>query len=47
MTRLREHFSESQIVELTLRAALCAFFARFNEALDIQLEPEYVTADAA
>ena len=47
VTRLREHFSESQIVELTLRAALCAFFARFNEALDVQLEPEYVTADAA
>ncbi|WP_050477709.1 carboxymuconolactone decarboxylase family protein [Herbaspirillum rhizosphaerae] len=45
--RLREHFSESQIVELTLRAALCAFFARFNEALDVQLEPEYATADAA
>jgi len=44
---LREHFSESQIVELTLRAALCAFFARFNEALDVQLEPEYHTADAA
>ncbi|MFL9876903.1 carboxymuconolactone decarboxylase family protein [Herbaspirillum rhizosphaerae] len=47
VTRLREHFSESQVVELTLRAALCAFFARFNEALDVQLEPEYVTADAA
>jgi uncharacterized peroxidase-related enzyme len=47
VTRLREHFSESQIVELTLRAALCAFFARFNEALDVQLEPQYVTADAA
>lgn len=47
VVRLREHFSESQIVELTLRAALCAFFARFNEALDVQLEPEYVTADAA
>jgi len=47
VTRLRENFSESQIVELTLRAALCAFFARFNEALDVQLEPEYVTADAA
>lgn len=39
--RLREHFDESQIVELTLRAALCAFFARFNEALDVQLEPQY------
>ncbi|MBB3211883.1 putative peroxidase-related enzyme [Herbaspirillum sp. Sphag1AN] len=46
VTRLREHFSESQVVELTLRAALCAFFARFNEALDVQLEPEYVAAAA-
>ncbi|EJN09432.1 carboxymuconolactone decarboxylase family protein [Herbaspirillum sp. YR522] len=41
VARLREHFDESQIVELTLRAALCAFFARFNEALDVQLEPQY------
>lgn len=47
VARLREHFSESQVVELTLRAALCAFFARFNEALDVQLEPEYLSADAA
>ncbi|MFJ3054501.1 carboxymuconolactone decarboxylase family protein [Herbaspirillum sp. NPDC087042] len=41
VARLREHFNESQIVELTLRAALCAFFARFNEALDVQLEAQY------
>ncbi|EOA05798.1 hypothetical protein HFRIS_005048 [Herbaspirillum frisingense GSF30] len=44
VARLREHFDESQIVELTLRAALCAFFARFNEALDVQLEPQYQSA---
>lgn len=33
--RLRAHFSESQIVELTLRIALAGFFNRFNDALQI------------
>ena len=33
--RLRRHFSESQIVELTLRIALAGFFNRFNDALQI------------
>jgi len=33
--RLRRHFSEAQIVELTLRIALAGFFNRFNEALQI------------
>jgi uncharacterized peroxidase-related enzyme len=36
--RLREHFSEEQIVELTLRTALCGFFNRFNEAMGIEME---------
>lgn len=36
--RLREHFSEAQIVELTLRTVLCGFFNRFNEALQIEME---------
>ncbi len=36
--RLKEHFSEEQIVELTLRTALCGFFNRFNEALQIGME---------
>jgi len=36
--RLRAHFSEAQIVELTLRIALCGFFNRFNDALQIGLE---------
>jgi uncharacterized peroxidase-related enzyme len=35
---LREHFSEAQIVELTLRTALCGFFNRFNDALQIGIE---------
>ncbi len=32
---LRTHFSEAQLVELTLRIALCGFFNRFNQALQI------------
>jgi uncharacterized peroxidase-related enzyme len=36
--RLKEHFSEEQIVELTLRTALCGFFNRFNDALQIGME---------
>jgi uncharacterized peroxidase-related enzyme len=33
--RLRKHFTEAQMVELTLRIALCGFFNRFNDALQI------------
>ena len=36
--RLRAHFTDEQIVELTLRTALCGFFNRFNEALQIEME---------
>jgi alkylhydroperoxidase family enzyme len=35
---LRKHFDEAQIVELTLRIALCGFFNRFNDALQIDME---------
>ena len=35
---LREHFSEEQVVELTLRIALCGFFNRFNDVLQIDME---------
>jgi AhpD family alkylhydroperoxidase len=38
--RLRLHFSEAQIVELTLRITLCGFFNRFNDALQIEEEDE-------
>lgn len=41
---LKQHFSEAQIVELTLRTALCGFFNRFNDALMIGME-EGVSAD--
>lgn len=40
LERLRRHFSEAQIVELTLRIALCGFFNRFNDALMIDAEVE-------
>jgi len=39
---LKKHFSEEQIVELTLRIALCGFFNRFNDALQISMEEEVV-----
>lgn len=35
---LKAHFTEEQIVELTLRIALCGFFNRFNDALQIGIE---------
>ena len=38
--QLRRHFSEAQIVELTLRITLCGFFNRFNDALQIEEEAE-------
>lgn len=37
-TELRMHFTEEQIVELTVRTALCGFFNRVNDALGIGLE---------
>jgi uncharacterized peroxidase-related enzyme len=39
-SQLRAHFTEAQIVELTLRITLCGFFNRFNDALQIEEEPE-------
>lgn len=38
--RLRQHFTDAQIVELTLRIALCGFFNRFNDALGIEDEAD-------
>jgi len=37
-TEMKKHFSEEQIVELTLRITLCGFFNRFNDALQIGME---------
>ena len=36
--RLKIHFSEEQIFELTFRIALCGFFNRVNDALQISME---------
>jgi len=36
--RLREHFSDAQIVELTWRTALCGAFNRFNDVLQVEIE---------
>jgi uncharacterized peroxidase-related enzyme len=45
--RLRMRFSEAEIVELTMRIALCGFFNRFNDALQIddELETEITAAE--
>ncbi len=40
--RLPAAFPQAQIVELTLRIALCGFFNRFNDALQIDTESEAV-----
>lgn len=45
--RLRRHFTEPQIVELTLRITLCGFFNKFNDALQIEEEPEAAARVAA
>ncbi|WP_342065574.1 carboxymuconolactone decarboxylase family protein [Achromobacter kerstersii] len=37
-SKLQSFFSEEQIVELTIRIALCSFFKRFNEALEVPHE---------
>jgi len=36
--KLREHFSEEQLVELTLVIAMANFTNRFNNGLDVQVE---------
>jgi len=36
--KLKAHFSEEQIFELTLRIALCGFFNRVNDSLQITME---------
>jgi uncharacterized peroxidase-related enzyme len=45
--RLREHFTEAQIVELTLRITLCGFFNKFNDALGIEEEADAIERFAA
>lgn len=38
--RLREHFTEPEIVELTWRIALCGAFNRFNDVLQLDIEDD-------
>ena len=38
--RLKEYFSEPQIVELTWRIALCGAFNRFNDVLQLDIEED-------
>ncbi|MEM7213477.1 MAG: carboxymuconolactone decarboxylase family protein [Pseudomonadota bacterium] len=38
MDRLREHFDDAQIVELTWRIALCGAFNRFNDVLQTEID---------
>ena len=40
---LKKHFTEEQIVELTLRISLCGFFNRFNDAMQIGMEDGVVS----
>ncbi len=45
--RLGQHFTEVQIVELTWRTALCGAFNRFNDILQLDIEPGVVVREAA
>lgn len=50
-TELTQIFNRPQIVELTVRVGMCEFFNRFNEVLQLDIEPVaealYVQAGAA
>ena len=46
-TRLRAHFTEAQIVELTWRTALCGAFNRFNDILQFDIEQGVIPRQAA
>ena len=45
--RLKEHFSEAQIVEMTWRTALCGAFNRFNDILQLDIEHGVAAREAA
>jgi AhpD family alkylhydroperoxidase len=36
---LSQSFDRAQIIELTVRTGMCEFFNRFNEALQLEIEP--------
>ncbi|MBE7196428.1 MAG: carboxymuconolactone decarboxylase family protein [Parafilimonas terrae] len=43
--RLRRHFSEPQLVELTWRIALCGAFNRFNDILQVDITEASLAAE--
>ncbi len=45
--RLRAHFTEAEIAELTWRIGLAGAFNRINQALDIDIESDLVQTDPA
>jgi uncharacterized peroxidase-related enzyme len=45
--RLKAHFTEAQIVEMTWRTALCGAFNRFNDILQLDIEPGVAVREAA
>jgi AhpD family alkylhydroperoxidase len=45
--RLKQHFTQAQIVELTWRIALCGAFNRFNDILQLDIEQGVVVREAA
>ncbi|MEM1275804.1 MAG: carboxymuconolactone decarboxylase family protein, partial [Pseudomonadota bacterium] len=45
MARLRAHFDEPQIVELTWRIALCGAFNRFNDVLQTEVDETIETLE--
>ncbi len=45
--RLRAHFTDAQIVELTWRIALCGAFNRFNDILQLEIESGVAKKEAA
>jgi uncharacterized peroxidase-related enzyme len=46
-SRLRAHFTEAQIVEMTWRTALCGAFNRFNDILQLDIEEGVAVREAA
>ena len=46
-TRLRQHFTDAQIVEMTWRTALCGAFNRFNDILQLEIEDGVAVREAA
>ena len=45
--RLKQHFTEAQIVEMTWRTALCGAFNRFNDILQLEIEDGVAVREAA